>query len=84
MEDCLHQPYRAPLVPGMDEVRQAALAAGALGAALSGAGPSILALTNHGTQGVGEAMQEAWARHDVRSRLLVLEIDRPGLRGERE
>lgn len=44
MADRLHQPYRAPLVPGFGEVIQAAINAGALGAAMSGAGPSVIAL----------------------------------------
>lgn len=42
-EDRLHQPYRAPLVPGLLDCIEAARAAGALGACLSGAGPSVLA-----------------------------------------
>lgn len=42
--DRLHQPYRARLVPGLEECMAAARAAGALGAFLSGAGPSVLAL----------------------------------------
>lgn len=42
--DRLHQPYRAPLVPGLAGCLDAARAAGALGAFLSGAGPSVLAL----------------------------------------
>jgi homoserine kinase len=43
-EDRLHQPYRAPLVPGLAECLGAARQAGALGAFLSGAGPAVLAL----------------------------------------
>jgi homoserine kinase len=42
-EDRLHQPYRVPLVKGMPEMLEAACAAGANGAALSGAGPSLIA-----------------------------------------
>ena len=42
--DRLHQPYRAALVAGLAEALQAARDAGALGAFLSGAGPSVLAL----------------------------------------
>jgi homoserine kinase len=41
--DRLHEPYRARLVPGMDELCQAARRAGAHGVALSGAGPSMVA-----------------------------------------
>jgi homoserine kinase len=42
-EDRLHQPYRVPLVKGMSEMLEAVVAAGAQGAALSGAGPSLIA-----------------------------------------
>lgn len=42
MRDRLHQPYRAPLVPGLTTILEEAPRHGALGAALSGAGPSVL------------------------------------------
>jgi homoserine kinase len=84
MEDVLHQPYRAELVPGLEEVRQAALEAGALGAALSGAGPTILALVRPEKTTVGQAMQEAWSRRGIESRSMVLQVDRTGLRAEME
>lgn len=42
MRDRLHQPYRAPLVPGLDKVLREAPLHGALGAALSGAGPTAI------------------------------------------
>ncbi|HET6656040.1 MAG TPA: homoserine kinase [Gammaproteobacteria bacterium] len=41
--DALVEPRRAPLIPGFDAVRNAALEAGALGAGISGAGPSVFA-----------------------------------------
>lgn len=44
MRDRLHQPYRASLFPAGQRLRQAAHAAGALGACISGAGPTVLAL----------------------------------------
>ena len=37
------EPRRAPLVPGFVQVKAAALDHGALGASLSGAGPSVFA-----------------------------------------
>ena len=80
MEDDLHQPYRRKLVPGMRQVIDAAVRAGAFGAALSGAGPSIFAFAPRGYRGavVGRAMQQAFARVGVGSRSLVLDIDRQG------
>jgi homoserine kinase len=44
MRDRLHEPYRARLFPHLGPMTAAARAAGALGACLSGAGPSVLAL----------------------------------------
>ncbi|WP_276352809.1 homoserine kinase [Cohnella caldifontis] len=44
MRDRLHQPYRTSMIPGMTEVLQGAADHGALGAVLSGAGPTLLML----------------------------------------
>lgn len=44
MRDRLHEPYRARLFPHLEQMTSAARAAGAFGACLSGAGPSVLAL----------------------------------------
>jgi len=46
MRDRLHQPYRASLVPGMTHILEHATEHGALGVALSGAGPTLLALVD--------------------------------------
>lgn len=46
MSDRLHQPYRAPLIPGMTRILEEAGDHGALGVALSGAGPTLLALVD--------------------------------------
>ncbi|NQY68371.1 MAG: homoserine kinase [Flavobacteriales bacterium] len=44
--DVLAEPYRRSLIPQFDEVKSAALTNGALGCSISGAGPSVFALTN--------------------------------------
>lgn len=46
MKDALHQPYRTALIPGMSAILQEADRHGALGAALSGAGPTLLTLVD--------------------------------------
>jgi homoserine kinase len=59
MIDRLHQPYRARLFPHLDAMISAARNAGAIGACLSGAGPSVLALavpTN--TESIARALQD--------------------------
>ncbi|MEK4004868.1 homoserine kinase [Paenibacillus sp. FSL H3-0333] len=50
MQDRLHQPYRAPLVPGMEKLLAEAPGHGALGIALSGAGPTLLCMVDRSEQ----------------------------------
>lgn len=78
MEDVLHQPYRLSLVPGMDEVMQAAIDAGALGSCLSGAGPSMLAFVNERGQEVSDSMVEAWSKKGIQSKVYILNIATEG------
>ena len=44
LEDTIAEPKRAPLVPGLAQIKRAAADAGALGCSLSGSGPSLFAL----------------------------------------
>lgn len=78
MDDRLHQPYRATLIPGLMETIAAARAAGAVGASLSGAGSTILALATERFEAIGAAMQAALADHGLASRCLTLEPDLDG------
>lgn len=77
-EDALHQPYRAKLIPGMNDVIKAAKNAGALGAVMSGAGPCLMAYTLSEEAAIGEAMIHAFRAHQVEARYLILDIDRRG------
>jgi len=79
MQDRLHQPYRMALVPGLEAVLAAAEAAGALGAALSGAGPTALALVSGRGAEVAGAMQQAWAKEGIAARTLVLGLAAAGV-----
>ncbi|MBI2916409.1 MAG: homoserine kinase [Chloroflexi bacterium] len=56
--DRLHQPYRERLFPAMTRLFDAALEAGALGAFLSGAGPTVLALVSGDSSAVARALGE--------------------------
>lgn len=47
-KDLFHQPYRAMLVPELSKVEHVAMRKGAYGVALSGAGPTVLVLTEKG------------------------------------
>ena len=65
LEDVIAEPRRAPLVPGLAEIKQAAAAAGALGCSLSGSGPSLFALCRDAAsaEAVAAAMTAAVKRH---------------------
>ncbi|MGE5574069.1 MAG: homoserine kinase [Bacteroidota bacterium] len=71
MEDRLHQPYRADLTPGLTDVLAAARKEGALGAALSGSGPSVLAFASRDPRAVAEAMAAAFAARGVTCRTVI-------------
>jgi homoserine kinase len=61
LDDVLHVPHRRSLIAGYDAVVAGALRAGAIGATISGAGPSILAITTVGCESrVGRAMVRMW------------------------
>ncbi|NLO89855.1 MAG: homoserine kinase [Clostridia bacterium] len=80
MQDRLHQLYRVSLVPGMENVFEAALEAGALGVFLSGAGPTVIALTQDKSSigKIKEAMKITFLNHDMDCSLLELEPDAQG------
>jgi homoserine kinase len=83
LEDVVAEPRRASLVPGFHEVKQAALAAGALGCSLSGSGPSIFALAPslEAARRAGDAMQGAFDRQShVGSDLYISAVGRAGAR----
>ncbi len=84
VKDRLHEPYRAPLVPGMPEVLAEGERAGALACFLSGAGPTLLALVAGDSGDVGQRMVRCWHEQaGVTARAQALAIDRQGVRIER-
>jgi homoserine kinase len=82
MEDRLHQPYRARLIPGLLDAITAAKKAGAYGAALSGAGTCVIALipSNAAAAKVGKALQAAFHRAETASEWLELNFENRGVR----
>ena len=65
--DRVAEPHRSRFIPGFDAVRSAGLEAGALGAGLSGSGPSMFALcrTMAEAQSAATAMADAFAQVGV-------------------
>lgn len=57
MQDRIHQPYRASLIPGMSDILEQACNYGALGVALSGAGPTLIAFVESDSDQKAELQQ---------------------------
>ena len=83
MQDRLHQPYRAHLVPGLEGVIAAALQNGAHGACLSGSGPTVLAFTPRDlAPAVAAAMKKTFEAGGTEARSWALDVDLMGARVE--
>ncbi|MDO9556483.1 MAG: homoserine kinase [Coriobacteriia bacterium] len=86
LADRIHEQYRAAVVPDLEVVKRALLDAGADGAALSGAGPSIIGLVmaENADEALGRARDIVLRAHALlesvkgRSQVRVLGIDRDG------
>ncbi len=81
VQDSLHEPHRAKLVPGFEKVRLAAQRHGAFGACLSGSGPTVLAITPKSPQRrsmIGRAMIRAFRRAGHNARAVALDLDTHG------
>jgi homoserine kinase len=80
MRDRCHQPYRAPLIPGLDAVL-AIEADGLAGIALSGAGPTVLAFAEPDkAERVGNRIVKVFERAGVSAAATVSRIDTEGRR----
>ena len=80
LDDRLHQPYRAHLIPGMEDAFKAAVNNGAYNAIISGAGSTLMAYVpiNVSCEAVGEAMCKVLSEHDLHSVFHILDIDTEG------
>ena len=82
MDDLIAEPARKSLIPKFDEVKNASLAAGALGGGISGSGPSIFMLSSRIETAslVEEAMAAIYAETDVEFNTYVSQISSSGVR----
>jgi len=83
MRDRLHQPYRAPLIPGLEEILKLRDVPGLLGVALSGAGPSVVALCSGHAEEVGAALVACFRAKNIAARARRLPVDNEGVVVER-
>lgn len=80
LRDVLVEPRRAPLIVGFDAAKQAALQAGAMGASISGAGPSVFAWyeTAEAAQAAAPKVQAAFTAAGFDSQSWVTPLNSPG------
>ncbi len=80
-QDVVIEPQRQALIPGFQEVRAAAMGAGALGCSISGAGPSLFAWAlEPDAQGVLEAMRGQFVSRSIHVDEWVVGLASPGAR----
>ena len=80
MRDRLHQFHRKKLVPGLAEVLAMPRGPGMLGVALSGSGPTVIALATEHFDEIGKMLAEQFARKGLRSRVRNLAVAEHGMR----
>ncbi|GAA4289437.1 homoserine kinase [Aestuariibaculum suncheonense] len=82
LNDVIVEPYRSQLIPHYKEVKRAAIEAGALGAGISGSGPSIFSLC-HGqetAERVKEAMRQVYSKTNIDFDIHVTKINTSGIK----
>jgi homoserine kinase len=81
LQDVVIEPQRQQLIPGFQEVRSAAMAAGALGCSISGAGPTMFAWSvGAKAEDVRGRMIAEFARHDLDVDHWIIEVQSTGAR----
>lgn len=82
LEDHIVEPIRSILIPGFDEVKKSAIYAGALGAGISGSGPSIFAFCKgHETAlKVADGMELVYNKIGIAYEIHVSKINMDGVR----
>ncbi|MEO5818158.1 MAG: homoserine kinase [Gemmatimonadaceae bacterium] len=80
IDDRIAEPARASLIPGFIDAKRAAIEAGALGASISGAGPTAFAIADDldRAQQIAAAMNTSYARQGIECTTTVTEIDMDG------
>jgi homoserine kinase len=82
LQDVIVEPIRSILIPGFNEIKKAALDAGALGCSISGSGPSIFAFSTSkkAAKSIGKKMQYVLSNLEIESDLYISKINKEGPR----
>ena len=73
VQDVIVEPARKHMIPGFDKVKKNALAAGAYGVTISGAGPSVIAFTDkkHNSKKISNVMKRGFKSSKIESTVFV-------------
>ena len=82
LQDAIIEPLRKKLIPNFDQVKHSALDAGALGAGISGAGPSIFALCKgqNSAEQVAFAMSNSYSDTGIPFDIYVSRVNAEGVK----
>ena len=82
LEDVIVEPYRSQFIPHFKEVKNEALKAGALGAGISGSGPSIFSLSKskETANNVKDAMKNIYSITNIEFDIYVSKINTEGIK----
>ncbi len=82
LHDVIVEPYRSQLIPHFNEVKEAALKAGALGVGISGSGPSIFSLSKSKqvALNVKDAMNNVYSKTGIEFEIYVSKINTEGVK----
>ena len=78
MQDRLHQVHRESLLPGLADALATPRQPGLIGIALSGSGPSVIALATERYSEIGEAIANSFRRQGMPATVRLLEVDSEG------
>ncbi|HKZ79408.1 MAG TPA: homoserine kinase [Pyrinomonadaceae bacterium] len=78
--DRLHQQRRQSLVPGLAEALSLPKMPGLIGLALSGAGPSVLAIVEDHSESISQTIANCFQQHGIKTSIRRLEVDTDGCR----
>ena len=80
LQDVIIEPQRAKLIPHFYEVKEGVMKVGGLGWSISGAGPSIFALSANSliAEEVGEAMKRVYAEPGIEHDLYISPMNQEG------
>jgi homoserine kinase len=79
MRDRVHQPYRGPLIPGLQEILDMKDEPGLIGRALSGAGPTVVAFADSCENEIADKMCRIFRSKGLKAEARLLKADNEGL-----